>query len=145
MCRGPDAGTESPHAAATPMIARVLKWAARCPAVGILSVLVLAVVFSSVLALFFCLVLVGLVFQRREGGGAASVTTLKEEAQPWSQLPLQAPLVVSDSSANLQPLTAVSSTAMCVSRTAHRRPDISLRRADGSFLGKAVAFGQGCR
>ena len=53
--RGPEAGTESPHAAATPMMARMRKWTARCPAVGTLSA---TMVFCSVLVSFFCLVLV---------------------------------------------------------------------------------------
>ena len=57
--RGPEAGTESPHAAATPMMARMRKWTARCPAVGMLSA---TMVFCSVLVSFFCLVLVVLVF-----------------------------------------------------------------------------------
>ena len=51
--------TESPHAAATPMMARMRKWTARCPAVGTLSA---TMVFCSVLVSFFCLVLVVLVF-----------------------------------------------------------------------------------
>ena len=53
--RGPETGTESPHAAATPMMARMRKWTARCPAVGTLSA---TMVFCSVLVSFFCLVLV---------------------------------------------------------------------------------------
>ena len=59
MERGPErrAHTESPHAAATPMMARARKWTAR--AVGTLSA---TVVFCSVLASSFCLVLVVLVF-----------------------------------------------------------------------------------
>ena len=39
--RGPEAGTGSPHAAT--MMARVRKWTARCPAVGILSASVVLV------------------------------------------------------------------------------------------------------
>ena len=51
--------TESPHAAATPMMARrVRKWTVRCPAAGTLST---TVVFCSVSASFFGLSLVVLV------------------------------------------------------------------------------------
>ena len=43
MQRGPEAGTESPHAAATPMMARVRKPTARCPAVGASTTVVFSV------------------------------------------------------------------------------------------------------
>ena len=58
MCVG-GAHTESPHAAATPMMVSARKWTARCPAVCILSA---TVIFSSVLASFFGLLLAVLVF-----------------------------------------------------------------------------------
>jgi hypothetical protein len=50
-----EADAESPHAVATPMMARARKWTARCSSVGIFFATV-------VLVAFFCLVLVVLVF-----------------------------------------------------------------------------------
>ena len=71
------------------------------------------------------------------GGYLGLLDTRGDEHAPvtnqWSQLDpelrcrrTRAPFVVSDSPTNLQPLTAGSSTARCVSRTGDRRPDMLL-------------------
>ena len=86
MQRGPEAGTESPHAAATPMMARVRKWTARCPAVGILSARVVVLVLV-VLVFWFSVSLLatlgsgtyGLLLQVRSGQNPFQAAT----GSPW--------------------------------------------------------------